>query len=384
MPVVTLTPAFIEGMKAIPGQVHTEYCCDKIRGLFADVHSSAASKPTWNYRFRIKGKLTTGRLGLVQDMPLDEARLQVTLLKTQNALGKAPTGDSAESGLTLDQFMRDQYFPHVREHKRSHWRDEQLYRLRIAERFGHLPLKQITRREVQKFHNELHQKGASKASANHHLQLMRHVLNLAISWEELDRNVLQGVPLFTLDNQVENFLDERQVERLMEVLQTDENRMVCLILVFLLSTGARLREGLCAKWRDVDAARAVWIIPASNSKSKRQKALPLNPSALWAIGQLTSAETSEYLFPSPVTGKPYTTITRVWYRIRKNAGLPGNVRIHDLRHTYASRLVSAGRSLYEVQRLLGHADPRTSMRYAHLSMKTMQEAANAATVVITG
>lgn len=81
-------------------------------------------------------------------------------------------------------------------------------------------------------------------------------------------------------------------------------------------------------------------------------------------------------------GRPYTTIARAWYVIRKKAGLADNVRFHDLRHTFASRLVLRGRNPFEAQKLLGHADPRTTMRYAHLDMGVMQEASNVASLKV--
>jgi len=76
-----------------------------------------------------------------------------------------------------------------------------------------------------------------------------------------------------------------------------------------------------------------------------------------------------------------TPVTHAWYRIRKLAGIP-NLRIHDLRHSFASLLVSGGRSLYEVQQILGHSDPKVTMRYAHLSTKALQAAADTASVIV--
>lgn len=130
----------------------------------------------------------------------------------------------------------------------------------------------------------------------------------------------------------------------------------------------------------------MWKVEASLSKSKKPRSIPLNDSALWVLEQLDSKGTSAYLFPSPAKAKDdkdeaYTTITRAWYRLRKKAKVP-NVRLHDLRHSFASMLVSGGRSLYEVQQILGHSDPKVTMRYAHLSAKALQEAANAASVIV--
>ena len=82
------------------------------------------------------------------------------------------------------------------------------------------------------------------------------------------------------------------------------------------------------------------------------------------------------------TGKPYTTIMRVWYRIRREAGLSYKVRIHDLRHTWGSILASKGISLYEISILMQHADQRSSARYAHVAMQRLQETSNLGQIIL--
>ena len=109
--------------------------------------------------------------------------------------------------------------------------------------------------------------------------------------------------------------------------------------------------------------------------------MPLNDSALDVLAQLDTEGEFENLFVNRQTGKPITTIMRTWTRLRNKAGLP-HFRIHDLRHQYASFLVNAGRTLYEVQQVLGHSDPKVTQRYAHLSTKSLQDAANSASVMI--
>ena len=84
-------------------------------------------------------------------------------------------------------------------------------------------------------------------------------------------------------------------------------------------------------------------------------------------------------FPNPNTGKPFENIFFSWDTARKNALLQ-EVRIHDLRHSFASFVVNAGRSLYDVQHLLGHTQVKTTQRYAHLSQDTLLAAANAGTL----
>ena len=173
--------------------------------------------------------------------------------------------------VTFDAFMEEHYLPYVKPRKRSWIRDEQLYRIRIKAVFGDLPLAAIARKQVQNFHTRLLAEGLAPASCDHHIKLMKHALNLAVEWEMLEKNPVKGVPLFNVDNQVEHYVDEAELARLVDVLQTDPNRNVCQIATFLLATGCRLNEALQATWEQVDLGSRVWKIPALNSKSKQER-----------------------------------------------------------------------------------------------------------------
>jgi len=209
------------------------------------------------------------------------------------------------------------------------------------------------------------------------------MLNLAVEWGMLDKNPVSRIQLLNEDNKVEHYLNDDELERLFDVLQNDENRPVCLIALLLISTGCRLNEVLSARWQQVDRVNRVLRVEAIDSKSKRVRSIPLNDSALDVIKQLDTEGKYEHLFINKQTEKPYTTIMKVWTRLRNKAGLP-QLRIHDLRHQYASFLVNSGRTLYEVQQILGHSDSKVTERYAHLSTKTLQAAANSASVIIKG
>jgi integrase len=169
-------------------------------------------------------------------------------------------------------------------------------------------------------------------------------------------------------------MDEEQLQRLLAVLRTDKNRMVCDIVLFLLSTGARLNEALHSKWEHIDVEHRVWRIPATNSKSGKMRAVPLNDSALEVLSKQDTEDEFEHVFINRQTGKPYTTIQKVWNRLRNAVNL-GHVRIHDLRHQYASFLVNNGVTLYTTGQILGHSTPKVTQRYAHLSTATLQDAA---------
>ena len=284
----------------------------------------------------------------------------------------------------FSDFFESHYLPHAKAHKRSWKRDDELYRLRIKAVFGSKRLNEIRRNQIQSFHTGLLTTGLAHASCDHHVKLMKHALNLAIDWGMLmELNPAVRVPLFAKDNKVEHYLDGSQLEQLLAVLRTDANRPVCNIALFLLSTGGRLNEALSARWSEVDREKRVWRIAATNSKSKKVRSVPLNDAALDVLGKLGTDGKFEHLFVNLQTGQPYTTVMKVWTRLRKVAGLP-HLRIHDLRHSYASFLVNGGRTLYEVQQILGHSNPVVTQRYAHLSSKSLQEAANSASLAITG
>jgi integrase len=274
--------------------------------------------------------------------------------------------------------MEEQYFPHVRTRKRTAAKDEEYYRLRLEAAFGRKRLNQITRREIQLCHSKLNDDGLAPATCNHYLKLMKRAFNLAIQWEVVDGpNPAVGIQQFRELNQVENYLDDEQLRRLLAVLKKDKNRTVCGIVLFLLSTGARLNEALQARWSLIDIEHRVWRIPATNSKSGKVRAVPLNDAALEVLSKQDTEGEFEHVFINLQTGLPYTTIQKVWERLRRKAGLE-HVRIHDLRHSYASMLVNSGRSLYEVQQILGHSNPKVTQRYSHLSTATLQDAAGSA------
>ena len=148
-----------------------------------------------------------------------------------------------------------------------------------------------------------------------------------------------------------------------------------MIVAFLIYTGARKREVLDAKWTDIDWVQRSWKI--STHKSNKIIHIPLS---LGAIDTLMKAKTHrlyeencEYVFLNPHILKPFSSFFFRWDAARMRAGIP-ELRVHDLRHIFASFLLNAGRSLYEVQELLGHADIKTTSRYAHLSKERLNAA----------
>jgi integrase len=385
MPVIRLTQAIIDnGLQCPESKSKVELCDTEVRGLYVEVRATSSFG---SFRLRYKdasAKTCHAHIGRTNEIDLAEARKRARKLRAEIHLGANPSGEAKaqKEAPTLDAFFAEQYLPHAKQHKRSWKRDEELYLKRIKHVFGHRKLNELTRQQIAAFHTKLRETNLSPATCDHHLKLMKHMLNLALDWGALTGvNPAARIPLFRVDNKIENYLDDEQLQRLLAVLRTHENRGVCNVALFLLSTGARCNEALSARWEHVDVANRVWRIPATNSKSKRMRSVPLNDAALDVLSEIENRE--GFLFVNPKTGTRRSTISKSWERIRTLAGLP-HLRLHDLRHQFASMLVNGGRSLYEVQQILGHSDMKVTERYAHLSKKTLQDAANSASVVIRG
>lgn len=383
MPIIHLTQSMISELTS-QGKRRIEYCDKDLAGLFLEVRETGQS--TWYFRYRdVNSHTQTSKLGRSIDISLAEARNKAKALRAEVALGANPRAEEKARKLiiTFDTLFTEHYLPYVKPRKRSWDRDEELYRLRIKDVFGNKRLNQITRLQIQTFHSGLIAEGLAAATANHHVKLIRHMLNLACEWQMLEINPASRIHMFEEDNQQERYMNDVQLGNLLEVLRTDSCRSVCLITMFLLATGCRLGEVLSATWSQVDKDKRVFRVLASNSKSKRMRPVPLNDTAIEVLNQLDTEGQYEYLFINKKTKKPYVNIAKVWEKLRAKAGLP-HLRLHDLRHQAASNLINSGSSLYIVQQILGHSDPSVTQRYAHLSMKSLNDASDNASAIIKG
>jgi integrase len=165
-----------------------------------------------------------------------------------------------------------------------------------------------------------------------------------------------------------------ETERLITSISDDQNQFAAKAIMLLLLTGARRSEITQARWDYVDWQKRTLLVPIS--KSGKPRTVTLNAAAVALLRSIPRDPASPCLFPSRLPG-----LFDPWNRIRRRAGLP-DVRLHDLRHSFASFLVNQGITLYVVQGLLGHSSARTTQRYAHLAPQTLLEAAEVVSGVI--
>lgn len=352
----------------------------RIKGL--QLERMATGRAKWRLRFTApngRGRLCL-TLGDASILSLADARQIAEKHLRDVALGIDPKLEREQTKAvpTFAQFITQQYLPHIKTYKRSWDTDDSLLRNHLLPRFGSRYLDEITRNDIQSLHQDRIACGSAIASANHLLTLLCYIFNLAMRWETpgIKTNPCKGIPMPEANNQRERYLSVEEAQRLYASLCQSESPMLAYIVPMLILTGARKREVLDARWEDFDLVRCLWRIPIT--KSGKARHVPLSDGAVQLLSTVPRKEDCPWAFANPKTGKPFVSIFYSWDTARKRAGL-AEVRIHDLRHSFASLLVNAGRTLYEVQHILGHTQVKTTQRYAHLSQSTLRDAANEAT-----
>ncbi len=162
----------------------------------------------------------------------------------------------------------------------------------------------------------------------------------------------------------QRFLSETELASVVEALDRMPNQSAANAIRLLILTGARRSEVLSAHWNEFDLTAGTWTKPAAKVKIRREMTIPLSGVVLSLLQEMKVEAHSDFLFPSRVGG-PIKEIKSSWSWLMKEIRLK-NFRIHDLRHTYASILVSQGHSLQVIGRLMGHSQNQTTARYAHL------------------
>jgi integrase len=232
--------------------------------------------------------------------------------------------------------------------------------------------------------DRLHRKVSARAPvlANRMVAILGKLFTLAVKWKLRTDNPAKGVER-NQEHPRKRYLSPAELHKLTKALNEDRNQQAADVFRLLLLTGARRGEILSAQWGDIDLTAGTWTKQASTTKQKQHHQVPLSAPARQILTRLREKNpTSPYVFAGrngPLKGN----IKRHWKRVCAAAGISG-LRIHDLRHSYASQLASAGVGLHVIGQLLGHSQVSTTHRYAHLFDDPLRSATEKVGAVIAG
>ncbi len=253
--------------------------------------------------------------------------------------------------------------------KRS-WRTDVGAMKNLDRYFGRFSLDEIDGHRLEKYKTwRIVNYPVTKTTVNRDMALLRRMLSLAVEWGYLDE---ARMPKFRFypekDNLKERILTQQEEQRLLEVCPP---RLKSMIIVAL-NTGMRLGEILGLRWNQVDLASA--RIRVERTKSGRIRYVDMNEVLIAEILRLRKGRgKSEFVLTSPVTDKPFVDAGSAWGTACRRAGIKG-LRFHDLRHTFATRLIERGVNLITVKDLLGHSSVEITQRYTHPNEALKKEA----------
>lgn len=325
---------------------------------------------------KVKGTdewITIGRHGA--PWTADTARKEAGRLLGEIAHGARPAEARRKEreALTLDEAQKlfmTQHGPKLKPRSKAGY--ERLFKKVIVPRFGKRRLHEITRADVAQFHAEL---AGTPGVANFVLSVMSKMFSWAqdTGIDPRESNPCLRVSKFRLSKR-ERYLTREEYALIATTVTALEGEgkitaASAYAIRLLMLTGARLNEILTLQWSFVRADMKSLFLPDSKTG---EKIIRLSDEALAILKLIPKIEGNPYVITGHVTGSHLTNLHKAWYLVCETAKIEG-VRIHDLRHSFASMAADAGASLPMIGGLLGHADPQTTARYVHLVDKRLHE-----------
>lgn len=328
-----------------------------------------------------EGRQCWPKIGRACATTVDEARkiareYQAKVDRGVDPIAEQRKADATPTMLTLWETYLEQH-AHPKKKKRSVEEDERLWRLHLAPRFSKQKVEAVSLSAIRKFHADMKE---TPGAANRALALLSMMMSFAVDNEWRADNPCPRVERYP-ENKMERYLTNSETQALWAGLDADEDQCAATIIKVLLLTGARKNEVLTMQWTDLDlsSSHPTWTLRAGNQKGERSvrsdMVRPLDPMVVAILQdwkQSQSVPSLRWVFPSDrKAGSHRTCFKYAWTRIRKAVGIE-DVRVHDLRHSFASFAVNSGASLEAIGAALGHKDVRTTQRYAHLTDQTVR------------
>jgi integrase len=345
-----------------------------MRGFGIRVYPSGKKTYLVQYRAgRRTRRITIGQHGV---LTAEEARIRAKQLLGDVARGSDPSAEKqakrrAPTVASLcDRFLEEYVEQHC---KPTTARDyHSIIRRFIRPRLGPLPIAEVTRADVVAFHHALRD---TPYQANRAASMLSKLFNLAEDWglRQAGSNPARRIKKFR-EEEKKRYLSDAEQMRLGEVLaealeEGTESVYAVSAILLLIFTGCRLSEILTLRWDYVTSHH----LELPDSKTGRRR-IPLPREAYDILMELPREAGNPYVILGEVDGAPLVNLQKPWRRIRSKAGLE-DVRIHDLRHTYASVAMKDGIDPFTLKEIMGHKNLTTTLRYAHLADDAVQRAA---------
>ncbi len=357
-----LTEKFVKAMPA-PDKGNVIAYDDLIRGF--GIRATKAGSKSFVLNYVIHGRERRYTIGQHPAWSVVAARDKASELKRMVDNGGDPLGNrederAAISVKDLWKEFEKRHLPNLAE--RSCRDIISMFSSYIIPQMGNIRLKDLTGADIDDLHKHVTEHGGS-TRANRVLEMLRSSINKGIRWGLCDKNPADGFKR-NAEEAKETYLTIEQLGIVFEKLNLMPNTKAANIIRMLILTGARIGEVLNAEWIHFDMDKALWIKPSSHTKQRRKHIVPISSEVIELLKIVKSNNNSKYLFPSE-KGKPMHDIKKPWLWLKKEANMD-EVRIHDLRHTFASILINEGENLAIIGKLLGHTQHQTTMRYAHI------------------
>lgn len=293
------------------------------------------------------------------------------LQQKANELERAASERSAPTVQDLFDRYEREHLPHKSSRAASD--DRGMWTNIILPSIGTLKLSAVSHSDIDRLHATITE--TRPVRANRVIEVVRKAFNLAIRWGWCESNPAIGVRR-NREERRETFLNHKQLQALLVALASHPERASADAIALLALTGARKSEVLRATWDQFDLETGIWTKPSSHTKQRKVHRVPLSAAAVRLLQERLRAKlegtdvTNAYVFLGH-SGKPLVDVKRTWLSACRLAGLVDRssappLRMHDLRHSFASILASNGQSLPVIGALLGHTQAQTTSRYAHL------------------
>lgn len=353
---------------------------DEIKGFGVRITANGARAFILNYR--IHGRERRYTIGGYPAWSVAAARKEAAELVKQIDRGHDPLEARQEdrAAPTMPELFRRYAAEHLpRKAPRAAADDRSMWEKIILPFFGQRKVAAVTPADCDELHRLV---GRDRpVRANRVIEVLRKAMNLAMRWGWRDDNPASGIHR-NHEERRDRYLTGAELARLSLALIEHRRKASVNAIRLMLLTGCRRNEALSATWEQFDLDAGVWTKPSAHTKQRKAHRVPLSSAAVELLRALQPAANSAWVFPGR-DGKPLTDVKRTWEAVRDAAGLDG-VRLHDLRHTYASILASEGLSLPVIGALLGHTQPQTTARYAHLFDDPLRLATEKVAAVVGG